>query len=63
MEDIVCLNASVLLGLAGLVPRENVRKGYLLSKQAIRRSLPLKKLVEFIKATGGSERSLDRYAH
>ena len=50
-EDIIAINAGTILYLARKV--KNLREGYRIAKEALKRGLPYKKLVEFIEATGG----------
>ena len=60
-EDMICFNTSILLGLAGLAPRNSFKKGYKMAKNAIKLGLPMKKLISFIKATGGDTSIVKSY--
>lgn len=50
-EDIICINAGTILYLAKKA--RNLKEGYKMAKDAIQKGLPYKKLIEFIKETGG----------
>ena len=50
-EDIICINAGTILYLASMA--KDLKEGYLMSKEAIKKGLPFKKLLEVIEATGG----------
>lgn len=50
-EDIVCINCANILYLSGIV--ENLKDGYLKSKNAVKDGVGLKKLEEYIRLTGG----------
>lgn len=58
-EAIVCVNAATLLYLAGKV--EDLKEGYIYAKQAIKKGYPIEKLKDFIKATFGDKKLLDKY--
>jgi anthranilate phosphoribosyltransferase len=59
IEDIVSVNAGTLLYLAGKAG--DLRQGYTACKRVIRKRYPIEKLKEFIKATGGDEKTINRY--
>ncbi|HOV88792.1 MAG TPA: hypothetical protein PLB74_01885 [Candidatus Paceibacterota bacterium] len=59
MEDIVCINAGTLLYLAG--EASNLKQAYTACKRATKKKQPIEKLKEFIKATGGDEKTIDKY--
>lgn len=58
-EDIVCINAGTLLYLAERA--EDLEQAYLTCKKAARKGYSIEKLKEFIKATGGDEKTIDKY--
>jgi anthranilate phosphoribosyltransferase len=59
-EDVIAINAGTILHLAGIT--QGLNEGYRVSKQALKTGLPYKKLLEFVKATGGDVNKLERYA-
>jgi len=58
-EDIVSVNAGTLLYLADKAV--NLEEGYCQAKRAIKLGKPIKKLIEFIEATSGDTKLLERY--
>ena len=50
-EDIICINAGTILYIAKKA--KDLREGYKLAKESVRKGLPYNKLIEFIKETGG----------
>jgi len=58
-EDIVAINAGTVLYLANMAA--GLEEGYNLAKKALEEGLPYKKLVEFIKATGGNINKLKEF--
>ncbi|WP_026887955.1 hypothetical protein [Clostridium beijerinckii] len=58
-EDIVCINAGTLLYLSNIA--EDLREGYNLAKNSIRKGKPLDKLLEFIERTNGEKKLFDKY--
>lgn len=58
-EDIICINAGTVLYLAGRA--ENLKEGYLKSKETIKTGNPLEKLMEIIDATNGDRRRVNEY--
>jgi anthranilate phosphoribosyltransferase len=58
-EDIIAINSGTILYLAGKVKK--LEEGYKLSKDALKRGLPYKKLLEFIKETGGDINKLRKF--
>jgi len=59
IEDMVCVNSSTILYLAGKV--KDISEGYIKSKKSIKTGAALKKLKEFIKITGGDISKLKRF--
>lgn len=57
-EDIIAINAGTILYLAGKA--KDLDEGYSLSKNALKKGLPYKKLIEFIEETGGNLNKLKR---
>lgn len=50
-EDIIAINAGTILHLTGIT--HGLKEGFEASKKALKQGLPYKKLLEFIKETGG----------
>lgn len=59
LVDLVCVNSGTLLYLGGLA--DNLEDGYKKSKQAIQKGLPILKLKQLIKSTGGNNSLLGNY--
>ncbi len=58
-EDIICINAGTIIYLANKA--KNLKEGYIMSKKAIKKGLPFKKLLEIIKESGGDKNKIKKY--
>ncbi len=57
-EDIICINCANILYLSGIV--NDLKEGFVLSKEAIKTGQALKKLEEYIELTGGHTNNIKK---